>query len=117
MTLDFAMRDFESFFDVFYDVRAGSPDGPIVFSGGDVLQTSVPVPWGFEPPEGAVVIPGATDGFYPGGIGGSAFGFDQEGLFTRYRVQAAVVVVPEPAAVALCAIGLTAIGVGLRGRR
>jgi hypothetical protein len=50
---------FNSFFDVFFDIRKGSLAGPIVYS--DNLQlTSSNTPWGRVPPPGAVTIPGVN---------------------------------------------------------
>ena len=45
MTIDFGMRSYESMFDLFFDIRAGSLDGPIVFSSSDTIETTTPVHW------------------------------------------------------------------------
>ena len=109
MTLDFAMRTFDSSLDVFYDVRAGTPDGEILFSGNDTL-VATQVPWSPDLPEDwfAMNIEG---GFFAGVIGGSLVGFDQAGEFLQLRTT--TVLIPEPATLALLAAG----AVGLLRRR
>jgi hypothetical protein len=50
---------FDSFFDVFFDIRLGSPDGPIALS--DTLPlTANGTPWNHDPPPGAVLIDGVN---------------------------------------------------------
>ena len=102
MTIDFAMRTFDSSLEVFFDVRAGSPDGPILFSGNDTL-VATQVPWAVDLPEGLLAIPGIDDAFFAGVIGGSLVGFDQDSQLLQFRVTTALV--PEPATLALLAVG------------
>ena len=102
MTVDFAMRTFDSSLDVFFDVRAGSPDGEILFSGNDTL-VAMDVPWSVDLPEGWSAIPGLDDAFFAGVIGGSLVGFDQAGQFLQLRTT--TVLIPEPTTLALLAVG------------
>jgi hypothetical protein len=46
---------FDSFFDVYFDIRIGALNGPIVLSNNLTLQSSG-TPWNHEPPPFAVVI-------------------------------------------------------------
>src|SRR5262245_10977966 len=48
-----------SFFDVFFDIRKGALDGPIVFSDSLNL-TNQGTAWGRDPPAGAIVIQGVN---------------------------------------------------------
>lgn len=48
---------FDSFFDVFFDVRLGALDGPIVASDSLPL-VSVPTPWHHDPPPNSMLIDG-----------------------------------------------------------
>jgi len=50
---------FDSFFDIFFDIRKGSLNGPIILSD-QVQVTSIDAPWGRTPPPGAVLIDGAN---------------------------------------------------------
>jgi len=111
MTIDFAMRTYDSSLDVFFDVRAGSPDGPILFTGNDTL-VATQVPWAVDLPEGWFAIPGIDDAFFAGVIGGSLVGFDQDGEFLQLRMT--TVLLPEPATLSLLALGGLAL---LRRRR
>jgi hypothetical protein len=65
-----------SFFDVFFDIRFGALDGPVVTSGQINLDSSGNH-WGRTPPPGAVIVPGINyllngqnteDDFWPIGI-------------------------------------------------
>lgn len=50
---------FSSFFDVFFDVRLGAVDGPIILS--DMLPlTNAGTPWGHEAPPGALLLQGVN---------------------------------------------------------
>ena len=111
MTIDFAMRTYDSFLNVYFDVRAGSPDGEILFSGNDTL-VATQVPWAVDLPEGWSAIEGLDDAFFAGVIGGSLVGFDQAGEFLQLRM--ATVLVPEPTTLTLLGLGIMAL---LRRRR
>src|SRR5262249_599681 len=50
---------FDSFFDVFFDIRKGDLNGPIVFSD-DLLLSQMGTPWGRIPPPGSVEIEGVN---------------------------------------------------------
>jgi hypothetical protein len=62
MTITFDSEDggtFDSFFDVFFDIRFGDLNGPIVFSD-NLLLTSANVAWGRIPPISVVEIDGVN---------------------------------------------------------
>ncbi len=101
MTMDFGMRSYESFLDVFFDIRAGSLSGPIIFSSSDTIE-STPVPWSVDVPPEALLIRGVNDNFSAGVIGGSLFGFEQRGQLLQ--IQAATVTIPEPSTLILSAL-------------
>lgn len=50
---------FDSTLDVFFDIRVGSLDGMIVFSGMKTL-TAIDVPWSHFPPPDAILVPGVN---------------------------------------------------------
>src|SRR5262249_3909258 len=50
---------FSSSVDVFFDIRKGALNGPIVFSS-DLVLSSNAVPWGIIPPPGAIQIMGVN---------------------------------------------------------
>ena len=50
---------FDSFFDVFFDIRLGALNGPVAMSG-QMLQTSTGTQWTHEPPPGTVLINGVN---------------------------------------------------------
>jgi len=50
---------FDSFFDVFFDIRLGSLNGPIAMSS-DLPLTSTDTPWNHFPPPGALEIVGVN---------------------------------------------------------
>jgi hypothetical protein len=101
MTIDFAMRQYDSSLEVFYDMRLGGLDAPILFSGSDTL-VSQSVLWSDQPPEDSLLLQGFNDGFTPGVVGGSLFHFPQEGQF--FSLGAAPT--PEPAAFTLYGVML-----------
>src|SRR5262245_23901839 len=47
---------FDSFFDVFFDIRKGSLSGPIALSD-DLELTSLGIPWSHDPPPGHPLLP------------------------------------------------------------
>jgi hypothetical protein len=65
MTLDFNLRAFEAFFNVLFELRAGSPTGPLLYSAGDRIETTMPVPWSAEARLDAWLLPGLNEGFFP----------------------------------------------------
>jgi len=77
-TVRFGTRSFEVALEVFYDIRAGSVDGPILHSDSDTMQTTGPVPWSADAPAGVTLIPGVNEGLYPA-VGNSAFEFELVG--------------------------------------
>lgn len=104
---------FDSFFDVYFDLRKGSLTGPIVNSSNLPLNSSG-TPWSHQATPGSPLIPGANyflsgsdtlQDFFPGGT------------FAESHPSGTHVVTstPEPAAAALFAIGLGA--TALRRRR
>lgn len=106
---------FSSFFDVFFDLRIGALNGPIIFSGQDTINSSN-VPWRHQPNLGDLLIPGVNfrlgDGsgnqdFFPIGV------FTEQGALARHIVQTAN---PEPSSIVLAGIGATAL-CGFRLRR
>ena len=109
---------FDSFFDVFVDIRIGELHGPIIQSFELDLSANN-VPWDRTAPPDAIVIPGvnfllngsdtSTD-FWP--IGPFE---EQKPDFAVHVVDAATV--PEPVTMAATAIALTALGGYLRKRR
>lgn len=50
---------FDSFFDVFFDLRIGAPNAPIVFSN-DLIMSSTGVPWSHQADPGALHVNGAN---------------------------------------------------------
>jgi hypothetical protein len=100
---------FDSFFDVFFDLRVDSLDGPIIDS--DVLRLeALDVLWGHLPPPGALEIPGMNA--FLNGVNRDA-DFWPPGPFeetkaedaTRHRVQSARPV-PAPSALILLGAGV-----------
>ncbi len=59
MTINFGPNTFSSFFDVFFDVRLGSLNGPIALST-DLVLTNTSTMWTRTPPTGAAIIDGVN---------------------------------------------------------
>jgi hypothetical protein len=77
-TIDFAMRSFTLETELFYDIRGGAEDGPILSSGSDSLMTTEPVPWSPVDASGAFAA-GPDDPFSPGEAAGGFFSIELEG--------------------------------------
>jgi hypothetical protein len=106
LTIRFGTRTSDVALEVFYDIREGSLDGPILHSDSDTIQTTAPVPWSATPPEGALEIPGHSEGFYFA-AGGQGFGVHLEGTNMEWTaVGEESVVVPTLSAWAVAVLGL-----------
>lgn len=119
MTIDGIPLDggtFNSFFDVFFDIRLGSTSGPIALSG-DLPLTGTGIPWGENPTPGAVVIDGVNH--LLNGVD-TTHDFWPAGPFTEFFPTGATHTVinattPEPATLVLLAAGALALaGEGYR---
>jgi hypothetical protein len=99
---------FSSSIDVFFDIRFGALNGPIVFSS-DLPLSQTGAAWNHLPPPGVVQIPGAniflsgllgdqTQDFWPGPL------IEQHPSGAQHAVTPAQV--PEPASVGMMAIAL-----------
>lgn len=120
MTINFADAaggTFDSFFDVFFDVRKGALGGPIALS--DTLTiTNQGTPWNRIPPPGAVVIDGVNH-FLDGADTASDFwpiGTFIE-VFPTGATHAVRVATPEPGTLVLMAAGAIGLAVTARRRR
>ncbi len=98
---------FDSTLSVFFDVRVGSINGPIVFSGNKTL-TAFDIPWSHFPPPGAFTIDGVNfmlngqnqlNDFFPLG---EVLHMNPDG--SMHTVTTAGV--PEPATMSLLAVGI-----------
>jgi len=109
---------FDSTLDVFFDIRFGALDGPIVFSNMLTLR-SEDVPWSHFPPFGAVLIQGVNfplngqnqlNDFFPVG----PFKEDKPEDGARHFVATATT--PEPTTIFLLGAGLAGVAAKLRMR-
>ena len=81
LTIDFNNHTFNSFFDVFFDIRTGGLDGTIVGTGHEKFTGAGD--WSSDTPQGALTIPGVNYGlgsgtsadFWPSGAGGGPTSF------------------------------------------
>lgn len=118
---------FDSSLDVWFDVRKGSLDGPILISGMETLESSA-VPWGRTPPSEAVTIlgvnvllvGGTTEwDFWPDSDAPDD-GFDEQAVLASHRVRSAlfnVLQIPALGTLGLLALALVLAGLGLLGVR
>jgi hypothetical protein len=90
---------YDSFFDIFFDIRKGALAGPIAISD-EIQVTSSGVAWGRIPPLGELLIDGANHE-----LNGTDLSTDFQPL-----------AVPEPSTLALLAWGAAALGLARRRR-
>jgi hypothetical protein len=109
---------FDSTLSVFFDVRVGSLNGDIIFSGMKTL-TALGVPWSHFPPPDAVLIPGVNfmlngqnqlNDFFPIG---SVMHQNPDG--SMHTVETATV--PEPTTLGLLAAGIAGVAARIYRRR
>lgn len=118
---------FNSFFDVFFDIRLGSVDGPIVFSSMERIAQAG-TPWGHFPEPGTLEIPGVNtflngvnrqNDFFPltaGPSGDPCVQVIREGgVVVIHQVCAAPT--PEPTTIFLLGSGLAGVAATLRRRQ
>lgn len=100
----------------FFDVRVGSPAGPIVMSDSKIL-TSTDTPWSHFPPSGAVLIPGVN--FLLDGTPFSDFFFIERFSLTNSDGTDIITqtAVPEPATMLLMGAGIAVLTVRVRRRQ
>jgi hypothetical protein len=108
---------FDSFFDIFFDIRIDGLDGDIVYSGSHTF-TAEHVPWTRLPPPGAIEIAG-LNAFLNGYDRGADFWpttpFAHQGPSGSTHV-VSTAVVPEPDAIVLYGVGALG-GLALAWRR
>jgi hypothetical protein len=116
MTFDFGLSTFTSYFDVYFDLRFGALDGPIVQSG-DVVLSNAGTSWDGAAPSQAWTITGVnidlnglddSSDFWPDGP------FQEAGPGGNVHV-VNWTAIPEPGAGALLLLGVALLG-GRRGR-
>ena len=109
---------FDSTLSIFFDIRVGSLDGPIVFSGSKTL-TVFNVPWTHFPPDGALLIPGVNfllngqnslNDFFPIG---PVMHVNPDGSMHTVRTAD----VPEPTTISLLAMGIAGVAARVHRRR
>ena len=108
---------FDSTLDVFFDIRVGSLDGMIVFSGMKTL-TALNVPWSHLPPADAILIPDVnfllngqnqSNDFFP--IGLVMHSSPDQSMHT------VLTATPEPTTLALLAAGIAGVAARVYKRR
>jgi hypothetical protein len=109
---------FDSTLSVFFDIRVGALDGPIVFSGSKTIS-AFNVPWTHFAPPGAVLIPGInfllngqdqSNDFFPIGL---VMHINPDGSMHTVEVAG----VPEPTTISLFAVGIAGVVASVRKRR
>ena len=112
---------FDSFFDVFYDIRFGSLDGPIVFSGSDHIMSFGNF-WGHFPEPGDLEIPGVNT--FLNGVNRQNDFFPLTDQCTKVIMENGTTVIhnvcpaeiPEPATIFLLGPGLAGVAIKMRQR-
>lgn len=106
---------FDSVFPVFFDLRIGALNGPIIFSANLQLSLNPPMPWGRIPPPGALMIDGVNrflagpldphhdfwPGVHPDGSSAGCMPHSEQDIAIHCTI-----VTPEPATLALLAVGM-----------
>ena len=111
---------FDSFFDVFFDLRFGGVTGPIVMST-DLGLTSTGTHWGHGPVPGSLLIDGVNHDL--AGPGDPSHDFVPLGSVIERKgpdfhvVQPSGAIVPEPMAFGQVLLGVFLLGASRRSRR